>query len=109
MRAEGRACGQGGAECVNRGLGWRSPGGREWAGAQSLLYTRLREAGGGRATRGAQRRRPHEWGDLREGGCERVGVLEMVGASSPLAPLVCVEKMRSAGGVLRHGRDVCST
>ena len=94
----GRACGQGRAGHINWGLGWHSPGGTDWPGALPLLHTHLCEAGRGRGNRGAQRGRPCEWGNLCEGGCEHVGVPEMVRAGSPLAPLVCVERIGSADG-----------
>src|SRR6266702_3863196 len=41
----------GGVGCVNWGLGWRSPGGRDWAGALSL---HLCEAGRGHGNGGTR-------------------------------------------------------
>ncbi len=91
MSRNGRFCGQGpscpynvnGATCAKGG----GLGGRDWAGTLSLLCTHLHKVGGGRRNRGVQRGWPHEWGNLCEGGCEHVGVPEMVGAAHLWNPL----------------------
>ena len=54
------------------------------------------QSGGRACDEGGAKGAAMQVGRLREGGCEHVGVPEMVGASSPLAPLVCVERMGSA-------------
>ncbi len=84
----GRACGAGRGGARKPGLAWRSPGGREWAGALSLLSTPLREAGRGRGNRGGGAKGAGtRVGRPAQRGCEHVGVPEMVGPAHLWNPL----------------------